>query len=1184
MYKFIRTLLLPAFLLLLLSTPLKVFCQIDKPQWVDDIGGPNSNCISSAVQVDKQNNVYVTGFFSNTADFDPSAAVYNLTATGAFDTFVAKYTTAGKFIWAVRMGGSGGDYAQINSLVVDKDGNPIITGQFNSNSMDVDPGTGTAILSSNGGYDAFIVKLNTNGAFVWAKSIGGNGADYGAHVTTDSQGDVIEVLKFQNSVQAGGKTFTSAGGSNFNGLMVKYDPNGNFIWGINISDQNSSDCDQAEVDSQDNIVVAGVFYSNDNFNPLGTASYLNANGASTYIAKYTSAGNLIWVTSYSGGTIDNLGLGLDSKGNAFLDQPFTYTVNFGTTSIKPQGSQDILLAKFNSAGVFQAVADIGGSNSSIFNYGIHSSQDDNIYISGYFSGTIDFDPSPTSTALVSYHGDQDLLLAKYDDNLNYKWAFSAGNASCAQSLGRSVAIDNNNDVLFTGGFCSTDNFSALTCSPYPLTAQSYTRDCFLGKYVQSVASAAAQITAFSVPQQTGTTVIDQTKLTITVTVPAGTDVTALVPTVTYTSGEILSPASGSVQNFTSNVTYNLSGGCASTLNYTVNVIVAPASPCATLPTAPTVVSNSVQVCAGTMAVLSVSSPQAGLTYNWYSSTTSTTILATGSTISVTPSATIPSYFVEAVNSNGCESLRTEVDVTSVPIPASPVIPAQTICTGSQAALAVSQPQNGITYNWYDAATGGALLATGMQYTTTALTSTTTFYTEADNATGCSSARTATVVTVSQPPQAPASFTQNVCTGSATTLTLADAQAGTTYNWYDSAAKTNLLFTGTSYTAGAINANTTYYVQATNASCPPSALTSINVTVVPPPATPVVANNPQAVCATYRDVVLNIDNPQAGYTYNWYSSATSTTSLANGVSYDAATLNPTNTYYVEAVNSTGCVSPRTPVNITVNPIPSLSALNAFICPGDATGTLIAETDDPNSTISWYAQNFGTVVLATGNTYTVPADTNKIYYVQVVDNITGCATGYAFAFVKFYSQLAAPVVAVGTITSTSLTFNWGAVPDATGYQVSIDNGQTFIPPSSGSTGLSHTITDLQPNQKVTILVQALGSSTCQLSASSSAVTAVVHYPQDDLIYVANAFTPNGDGNNDVVYVHSQGIKSMAFYIYDQWGEMLFESTSQAIGWNGTYKGKQQPVGVYVYYVKAVMNDGQQLTKKGTITLLK
>jgi gliding motility-associated-like protein len=1185
MSKFRRVLCIWSFSLVLLFVPLKAICQIAVPSWVNDIGGSSSNCISSTVQVDQQNNIFVTGFFSNTADFDPSSGVYNLTASGAFDTFLAKYTPAGKLIWAERIGGS--DYTQVNSMSIDENGNPIICGQFDSGT-DFDPGTGSTVLNPQG-YDAFVAKYDTNGKFIWARNIGGPNTDYGSHVSTDSKGDVIACIRYQSTVTigrntVGGSSFsnTYTGGNGFNGLTVKYDPNGNFLWGINVPDPVNSEM-FTSIDNLDNVLIGGHFTGNDNFNPLGTAYNMNGAGNSGFVAKYTPAGILVWANSFTGVQTD-VNVGTDSENNIVVVGTFSLPLTFNGTTLSPQGNQDIFLSKFTPAGVFQSLKDIGnpGANS-IFIYSVVAKAN-NVYITGYFNGTIDFDPSPASQALVSYHGQQDFFFAKYDADFNYNWAFSGGSPNCSQSLGRNVAIDNTNNVLITGGFCSTVNFSPLGCTAYPLTAQSFgSRDCFLGKYVQNVASAAGQITSFAVPQQSAPAVIDQTNLKITVTVPAGTDVTALVPTIGYTTGVTLNPASGTVQNFTSNVTYNLSGSCATTLNYTVNVIVASGPTCPTIP-APTVSSNSVQVCAGTMATLSVSNPQSGLTYNWYSSATSTTILATGSTISVAPSSTIPSYFVEGVNINGCEGARTEVDVTSVPISASPVIPAQTICSGSPATLIISQPQSGITYNWYDAATGGTLLATGVQYTTTALTSTTTFYTEADNATGCSSARTATVITVNQPPQAPASFAQNVCTGGTATLTLANAQAGTTYNWYDSAAKTNLLFTGTSYTTGIIDANTTYYVEASNASCPPSALTSINVTIVPPPAAPVVANNPQAVCASYQDLVLNVDNPQVGYIYNWYSSVASTTPLANGVSYDAATLNPTNTYYVEAVNSTGCISPRTAVTITVNPEPGMSTYNAFICPGDATATVKAVTDDANATISWYADSNGNTFLATGSSLTVPGNINAIYYARSVDNTTGCTRGYTPALIKLFPQLAAPVVSVGTITSTSLTFNWGAVQDATGYQVSIDNGQTFITPSSGSTGLSHTITGLQPGQKVSIVVQALGSSACQLSTSSSAVTAIVQYPQEDLIYVANAFTPNGDGNNDVVYVHSQGIKSMTFYIYDQWGEMLFESTSQAVGWDGTYKGKKQPVGVYVYYVKAVMNDGHQLTKKGTITLLK
>jgi gliding motility-associated-like protein len=90
--------------------------------------------------------------------------------------------------------------------------------------------------------------------------------------------------------------------------------------------------------------------------------------------------------------------------------------------------------------------------------------------------------------------------------------------------------------------------------------------------------------------------------------------------------------------------------------------------------------------------------------------------------------------------------------------------------------------------------------------------------------------------------------------------------------------------------------------------------------------------------------------------------------------------------------------------------------------------------------------------------------------------------------------------------------------------------------------------------------------------------------NVIYVPNAFTPNGDGINDQVHVHSENIKSLKFNIYDQWGELLFASVNQENGWDGTYKGAKEPVGVYVYYLEAVMNDGTKVNKKGTIAIIR
>ena len=61
-------------------------------------------------------------------------------------------------------------------------------------------------------------------------------------------------------------------------------------------------------------------------------------------------------------------------------------------------------------------------------------------------------------------------------------------------------------------------------------------------------------------------------------------------------------------------------------------------------------------------------------------------------------------------------------------------------------------------------------------------------------------------------------------------------------------------------------------------------------------------------------------------------------------------------------------------------------------------------------------------------------------------------------------------------------------------------------------------------------------------------------------------------------------MTFYIYDQWGDLIFTTTNIQNGWDGTYKGAKEPVGVYVYFLEATMTNGQKVNKKGTITLLK
>ena len=148
--------------------------------WARAMGG-SINDFGYSIAVDITGNVYTTGHFYGTADFDPGPGTFNLSAAveGAppygSDIFVSKLDSDGNFIWAKRMGGSAEEWEEGNDIIVDVTGNVYITGVFYG-TADFDPGPGTFNLTSAGYRDTFVSKLDSAGDFVWAKRIGGVGS------------------------------------------------------------------------------------------------------------------------------------------------------------------------------------------------------------------------------------------------------------------------------------------------------------------------------------------------------------------------------------------------------------------------------------------------------------------------------------------------------------------------------------------------------------------------------------------------------------------------------------------------------------------------------------------------------------------------------------------------------------------------------------------------------------------------------------------------------------------------------------------------------------------------------------------------------------------------------------------------------------------------------------------------
>ncbi|RYU91397.1 gliding motility-associated C-terminal domain-containing protein [Mucilaginibacter terrigena] len=611
--------------------------------------------------------------------------------------------------------------------------------------------------------------------------------------------------------------------------------------------------------------------------------------------------------------------------------------------------------------------------------------------------------------------------------------------------------------------------------------------------------------------------------------------------------------------------------------------------------APVLSATTTSVCSGGTVTISVNNPVAGQQYNFYTAATGGTLVFTGTSYTINNVSADVSYFVEAASGTCTSATRTRTDITVTTAPTPPQVQAPagglTACDGSDVTISISNPQPDLVYRWYSAATGGTLLYTGTEYTTS-ITATKTFYVEAASAGNCNpSTRTPVTVTVSPLPPDPTveSASVTVCPGSNATLRVTSPQAGITYRWYNSPAQTTVLFTGTTYVTDPITATTNFYVAAFNsAGCSSANLAQVQVRTRPAPAAPVVANgNPVTTCEG-TTATIGVTDAQAGYTYNFYTVATGGTPTFTGTSFVTPVLSANTTYYVEAVNDDGCPSTtRTTVTVNVNAAPTAptaAATGTEVCPNYST-TLTA-TATGGATVKWYAAATGGPVLATGNSFvTTVLSSNTTYYAEAVSAASGCASlTRTPVTVTILGPLPAPVVSVSNTTSSSVTFSYTAVAGAVAYQVSLDNGSTFSSPSSGAAGLFHTVMGLNPNQSVTIIVRAVGNVDCQLGTNSTAVIGIAANPFGDGIFVPNAFTPNADGNNDILYVYGNTIQKLTFSVYDQWGEQQFRSTNLSSGWDGTYKGHAQPVGVYVYYVEATLISGQVVKKKGTVTLIR
>ncbi|MBL4755801.1 MAG: T9SS type A sorting domain-containing protein [Flavobacteriales bacterium] len=441
-------------------------------EWAKTVGGTAFDQ-APTITVDAAGNIYSAGRFKKTVDFDPGPGVFNLTVIGGgndVDMYVQKLDPSGNFVWAKQFGGNSFD--EVNAITVDNSGDIIIsgrkafvpssfddiflqkmdssgsiiwtrtfgslgsafdvglsvttdavgniyhTGAFQS-TIDFDPGIGTFNLTSNGiASDMFVQKLDSNGDFIWANSVGGTDTDYPTAITLDDLGNIYTVGYFKDSVDfdpgVGIQTLTSQGSNDM--FIQKLDNNGNFIWAKIFGSTGNDRAESVSINASGNVCITGFFELSVDFDPGPGTNILNTNGLwDIFVLQLDANGDFLWAKGIGGSDYDYAySLKIDDNSNIYLTGFFNDTVDFdpgvGINNKVSNGASDIFVQVLNSSGDLISIATLGGGGGDI-GQSIYIGDSGDIYCSGYFVDTVDFNPG-IGVDTASSHGNSDIYVLK----------------------------------------------------------------------------------------------------------------------------------------------------------------------------------------------------------------------------------------------------------------------------------------------------------------------------------------------------------------------------------------------------------------------------------------------------------------------------------------------------------------------------------------------------------------------------------------------------------------------------------------------------------------------------------------------------------------------------------------------------------------------------------------------------
>ena len=417
---------------------LKLAAQIPNNEWAKQFGrGGTFLGEPRSIVTDATGNIYVTGSFSGTNDFDPGPGTYNLTATGGSDIFILKLNASGNLIWVKQISGTAADDIA-NSIVLDVAGNLLVTGYFYG-SVDFDPGTAIYSLTAPNNFsDVFVLKLSKDGEFFWVKQVGGNSADGSTSMTIDKSNNIYVAGTFWDTADfdPGTSVFNLTSISTANIFVLKLNNDGEFLWAKQFGGNNAPiQVRSLKNDIDGNVIATGFFSGTCDFNPGAALYYLSANaGYNGFVVKLNEAGNFSWAKAFEGNSnIFPRSLSIDSKNNIYTTGSFEGVADFdpgNNNNTLTASNENGFVSKLDSAGNFVFVKKMTD-----LSYCLTLDRSDNIYVGG--------------VAAEGYS------ISKFTNSADSLWRVSFGKDVSACN---SITVDSIGNIYTTGLFKGITDF------------------------------------------------------------------------------------------------------------------------------------------------------------------------------------------------------------------------------------------------------------------------------------------------------------------------------------------------------------------------------------------------------------------------------------------------------------------------------------------------------------------------------------------------------------------------------------------------------------------------------------------------------------------------------------------------------------------------------------------------------